>query len=53
MFRKLSPLEQHKSFMPFDHLFMTKQEYEEFMKKTQPSDTPFRVEVKIPVEIGK
>lgn len=48
MFRKLTPFEHHQSFMPFDHLFMTKEQYEEFINKTKPSDTPIIVEVKEP-----
>lgn len=48
MFRKLTPFEHHKSFMPFDYLFMTKEQYEEFIKKTQPADVPVVVEVKEP-----
>jgi hypothetical protein len=46
MFRKLTPFEHHKSFMPFDYLFMTKDEFKEFCDKTKPADTPVVVEVK-------
>jgi hypothetical protein len=52
MFRKLTPFEHHKSFMPFDYLFMTKEQYEEFMKKTKPSDAPVVVKVDQPKEDG-
>lgn len=45
MFRKMTPHDHHKSFMPFDYLFMTKEQYDEFVKKTQPSDAPVVVEV--------
>lgn len=45
MFKKLTPYEHHKSFMPFDYLFMTKEQYEEFVKKTQPVDAPINVTV--------
>ena len=45
MFRKMTPFEHHKSFMPFDYLFMTKEQYEEFMKKTKPADIPVVVEL--------
>lgn len=38
MFRKMTPFEHHKSIMPFDYLFMTKEQYEQFEKKTQPGD---------------
>ena len=48
MFRKLTPFEHHKSFMPFDYLFMTKEQYEEFEKKTKPADLPIVVKVEQP-----
>jgi hypothetical protein len=45
MFKKLTPFEHHKSFMPFDYLFMTKEQYEEFMKTTKPADEPIITKV--------
>jgi hypothetical protein len=45
MFRKLTPFEHHKSFMPFDYLFMTKEQYQEFLNKTYPADAPVVVQV--------
>jgi hypothetical protein len=51
MFRKLTPFEQHKSFMPFDYLFMTKEQYEEFVSKTKPGDAPITAELKQPTTI--
>ncbi len=48
MFKKLTPFEHHKSFMPFDHLFMTREQYIEFMQKTKPGDAPVVVTVTTP-----
>ena len=48
MFRKLTPFEHHQSFMPFDFRFMTKEQYDEFVKKTHPPDVPVVVETKEP-----
>jgi len=44
MFRKLTPFEHHQSFMPFEFRFMTKEQYDEFVKKTHPPDVPIVVE---------
>lgn len=46
MFRKLTPFEEQKSIMPFDYLFMTKEQYLDFVSKTKPSDTPVIAQVK-------
>ena len=48
MFRKLTPFEHHQSFMPFDLRFMTKEQYEEFVKKTHPPDVPVVIQTKEP-----
>ena len=44
----MTPFDHHKSFMPFDYLFMTKEQFEEFCKKTQPADAPLTVSLAPP-----
>ena len=48
MFRKLTPQDHHKSVIPFNHLFMTKEQFEEFKEKTHAVDVPIVVSVEIP-----
>jgi hypothetical protein len=50
MFKKMTPLEHHRSIMPFNYLFMTKEQYEEFIKNTQPPDVPVTTTVITPEE---
>lgn len=48
MFRKMTQFDHHKSFMPFDYLFMTKEQYQEFINKTNPPDVPITIDIKTP-----
>jgi hypothetical protein len=43
MFRLLSEKEKNRSWVPFDNFFMTKEEYEKFLKQSTPYDAPVNI----------
>jgi len=43
MLRLLSEKEKNRSWVPFDNFFMTKEEYENFLKQSRPYDSPVEI----------